>query len=103
MTLSDNPCPKTENLILNPLIAHLECAAEDVDHHFLLEKLVHRAHLKWKKMEIDEETEETKEIKKYDIPVDAACALVYICLNFKPIYLLEIFLMHTRKIYSVIL
>ena len=50
MRLSDNPCQKTENNILDPLIAHLECAAaeEDVDPHFLLEKLVNRAHQKWK-------------------------------------------------------
>ena len=87
LRLSDTPCTKTENNLLDPLLSHLECAAaeEGVDPHFLLEKLVLRAHQKWKKPRIEEKTvEETEETEKslndgkYDVPaVDAACALVY--------------------------
>lgn len=71
--LSDNPCHKTENNILDPLITHLECAAaeEDVTPHFLLEKLVQRAQQKWG------QPKEPQESMKRDISVDAACAIVY--------------------------
>ena len=71
--LSDKPGRRTENAILDPMIADLEHAAaeEDVAPHVLLEKLVQRANQKWGKASTTQQTD------KYDMPVDAACAIVY--------------------------
>ena len=95
--LRDDPCAKTENNILDPIIADLECKAreQDISPRLLLEKLNARANQKWAK-----KTLQTKTINKYDVPVEDACAIVYnINLSIQQYQKLRIYLTdHTIKL-----